>query len=128
MRQNSIGKPKSEKPAEFIGGVLDELRAFPTKARKHIGEAVRAAQRGGQHQSVKRLTGNLTGIFEIVADSDDRTFRTVYTVKIGEVIYVLHAFCKKSKSGISTPKKEIELILRRLKAAEKHYKEHFGNG
>jgi phage-related protein/predicted XRE-type DNA-binding protein len=116
-------QPEVEKPAEFIGGTLDELRSFPIKARKYIGDALREAQRGGKHRGVKSLTGNLTGILEITADDDNRTFRTVYTIKIGEIVYVPHAFCKKSKSGIATPKKEIDLILRRLKTAETHHKE-----
>ena len=55
---------------------------------------------------------------EIVADFDGDTFRAVYTVKIKGVIYVLHAFQKKSKKGIATPKAEIDKIKRRLKVAE----------
>lgn len=77
---------------------------------------------------MKSLTGNLAGVLEIIAEGNNRTFRAVYTVKIGEVVYVLHAFVKKSKSGVSTPRSETDLILQRLKVAEKHYKEHYGDG
>ena len=59
---------------------------------------------------------------EIVAPFDGDTWRTVYTVRLKDVVYVLHAFQKKSKSGITTPKKEIDLIHRRLATAEKEYR------
>jgi phage-related protein len=55
---------------------------------------------------------------EIVAPYRGDTWRAVYTARLRDVLYVLHAFQKKSKSGIATPKKEIDLILRRLAAAE----------
>src|SRR5215813_2730309 len=54
---------------------------------------------------------------------DGDTFRAVYTVRFGEVVYVLHVFQKKSKRGIATPKKELELIRKRLKLAEEDHKE-----
>jgi phage-related protein len=64
-------------------------------------------------------------VMEIVAPFDGDTWRTVYTVRLKGVIYVLHAFQKKSKSGIATPKKEIDLIRRRLELAERdHAKEN----
>ena len=60
-------------------------------------------------------------VLEVIANGDGATYRAVYTVKFGDIIYVLHAFQKKSKSGISTPKKEIDLVKERLKAAQDHY-------
>ena len=65
-------------------------------------------------------------VMEIVSDYDTNTYRTVYTVKIGAVVYVLHCFQKKSKSGIKTPKKDIDLINRRLKAVEEDYAAKYG--
>jgi phage-related protein len=62
-------------------------------------------------------------VMEIVAPFDGNTRRTVYTVRLKGVVYVLHAFQKKSKSWIATPKKEIDLIRRRLATAEKEYRE-----
>ena len=61
-------------------------------------------------------------MLEIVADHVGDTFRAVYTVKFATAIYVLHAFQKKSKSGIKTPTEDMEMIQRRLKAAEVDYK------
>ena len=81
--------------------------------------AFRTAQKGGKHAEAKPLKGfKGAGVLEIVSDFDGDTFRAVYTVKIKGVIYVLHAFQKKSKKGIATPKTEIDKIKRRLKAAE----------
>ena len=62
-------------------------------------------------------------VLEIVAPYAGETFRAVYTVRFEDAIYVLHAFQKKSKRGISTPKKEIDLIKKRIAAAEQDYRE-----
>ncbi|WP_246198126.1 type II toxin-antitoxin system RelE/ParE family toxin [Solidesulfovibrio aerotolerans] len=62
-----------------------------------------------------------TGVFEIVEDDDGDTFRTLYTVRFAQAVYVLHAFQKKSKSGIKTPREDIELAARRLRSAGQHY-------
>jgi len=63
------------------------------------------------------------GVMEIVADYDSDTYRAVYTVKIKEIIYVIHTFQKKSKKGIKTPKHEIDLIKQRLKELYREIKE-----
>jgi phage-related protein len=63
------------------------------------------------------------GVLEVVEDHQGDTYRAVYTVKFAEVVYALHAFQKKSKKGIKTPKKEIDLIGQRLNKAEEHYAE-----
>ena len=67
-------------------------------------------------------------MLEVVDDEDGDTYRAVYTVRFAAVIYVLHAFQKKSKKGIETPRREIEVIKARLKMAEAHYREHYGKG
>lgn len=92
------------------------------------GYALWQIQRGKGHLDAKPMRGNLRDVIEIVVEDDsrDRTYRTTCTTKIGQVVYVLHAFLKKSKTGISTPKPELDLIARRLKAARKHYEENYG--
>src|SRR3954447_20519771 len=106
-------------PLEFIGSSRDNRSAFPLPVKQRIGFALRAAQKGGKHPDAKPLKGfKGAGVLEIVSDFDGDTFRAVYTVKIKGVIYVLHAFQKKSRKGISTPKAEIDKIRRRLKEAE----------
>ena len=82
-----------------------------------------------KHGSAKPLKGfGGAGVLEIVADHVGDTFRAVYTVKFVTAIYVLHAFQKKSKSGIKTTTEDMELIQRRLKAADTDYKAQLGKG
>lgn len=84
-----------------------------------MGYALFVAQQGGKHANAKPLRGyGGAGVIEIVSDHQGDTFRTVYTVRLAGVVYVLHAFQKKSKTGRETPKTEIELIDRRLREAE----------
>ena len=78
-----------------------------------MGYALLLAQEGDKHPDAKPLTG-LRGVIEIVDDYDGDTFRAMYTVKLKKGVYVLHAFQKKSKKGIKTPKQDIDLIKDRL--------------
>ena len=82
-----------------------------------IGYGLYEAQLGIFPYSAKPLKG-FSGVFEIVCDFDKNTYRTVYATKIGEFIYVPHAFQKKSNTGIKTPKHEIDLIKTRLQTAK----------
>lgn len=94
-----------------------------------MGQAIDDAEHGGEHPSAKALKGfGSRGVLEIVDDFDGDTYRAVYTVKFADVIYVLHAFQKKSKKGIATPQRDIDLIKARLKRAEEHYKETYVRG
>lgn len=84
-----------------------------------IGFALYVVQRGGKHSDAKPLKGfGGASILEIVEDHAGDTYRAVYTVQLAGRIYVLHAFQKKSKTGIGTPKRDIELIRSRLRRAE----------
>jgi phage-related protein len=88
-----------------------------------MGYALYQAQVGLKASSAKPLRGfGGAGILEIVEDYQTDTYRAVYTVRFSELVYVLHAFQKKSKKGIATPKPDIDLIRRRLKVAEEDYK------
>ena len=94
-----------------------------------MGYALYQAQIGAKHDSAKPLRGfGGAGVLEIIADHVGDTFRAVYTVKFATAIYVLHAFQKKSKSGIKTRSEDLALIQRRLKAAEADYKVQLGKG
>lgn len=94
-----------------------------------MGYALYQAQIGQKHGSAKSLKGfGGAGVLEIVADHVGDTFRAVYTVKYSTAVYVLHAFQKKSKSGIKTPTEILELIQRRLKAAKADYKSYLEKG
>ena len=111
------------KPVSWIGSSYKDFRAFPDPVQDAMGYALYQAQVGLKHGNAKPLKGyGGAGVLEIVADHFGDTFRAVYKVKFATAIYVLHAFQKKSKSGIKTPTKDLELIQRRLKAAEADYK------
>ena len=111
------------KSVSWIGSSYKDFRAFPDPVQDAMGYALYQAQIGGKHGSAKPLKGfGGASVLEIVADHVGDTFRAVYTVKFAAAIYVLHAFQKKSKSGIKTPTLDLELIRRRLKAAEADYK------
>ena len=110
------------KPVRWIGSSLEDLRAFPSEARRAVGYALYFAQMGDKHPSAKPLKGfGGAGVLEIVEDYDGNTFRVVYTVKFSEAVYVLHAFQKKSKKGARTPKAELDLVHQRLKRAREDH-------
>jgi phage-related protein len=115
------------KPLEWMGNTRRVVQGFPKPVRQVVGQALYAAQIGDTHIDTKLLKGfGGASVVEIIADYDGDTFRAVYTVKFRGVVYALHAFQKKSKKGIKTPQKEIDLITHRLKDAEQHYREHCG--
>ena len=91
------------------------LRAFPPPFQDDIGYSLYRAQLGETPTSAKSLHGLGPGVMEIVSNDPSGTYRAVYTVSIGDSIYVVHAFQKKSKAGIATPRAEIELVRRRIK-------------
>ena len=100
------------------------MMGLPVGIRKFFGHALNFAQNGEQHDAAKVLKGfGGAGVLEVVEDDAGGTYRAVYTVKFKEAVFVLHCFQKKSKSGISTPKKEMEIIHARLKLAEALAKE-----
>jgi phage-related protein len=112
----------SIKPAVWIGSAKADLRAFPEEVKDAVGFALYLAQQGGKHPDAKPLRGfGGAGILEIIEDHRGDTYRAVYTVRLAGRVYVLHAFQKKSKSGIETPKAEINLIKSRLKRAEEEH-------
>lgn len=119
---------KLPRPLEWVGSSRDDLRGFPDGVQDHIGFALYQAQLGSKHRDAKPLTGLGSGMLEVVSDFGASSYRAVYVVKFRDAVYVLHAFQKKSKRGIATPKAEIDLIKRRFKAAEQHYETTYGKG
>lgn len=108
---------RSLKPTIFVGSSRKDLQAFPAAVRREIGQALFEAQLGDHPHNAKALKG-LSGVLEIRDNFDGDTYRAVYTVRFEGVLYVLHAFQKKSTSGIATPQRHIELVRKRLKDAE----------
>jgi phage-related protein len=110
------------KPVAWIGSSKADLLGFPEEVKDAMGFALYVAQQGEKHRDAKPLRGfGGAGILEIVDDFDGDTNRAIYTVRYAGRVYVLHAFQKKSKSGIKTPKAEINLIQSRLKGAEEEH-------
>lgn len=92
---------------------------MPEDVKDVFGHAIDLAQAGGKHQDAKVLTGfGSAGVLEVVEDDRGDTHRAVYTVKFAGWVYVLHCFQKKSKTGIKTPKEDMDLIHARLRAAK----------
>lgn len=111
------------KPVDWIASSYKDFRTFPADVQDAMGYALYRAQIGKKHESAKPLKGfGGAAVMEIVTDFRSDTFRAVYTVQFARVVYVLHAFQKKSKGGIRTPKHEIETIRRRLAEAERDYR------
>lgn len=111
------------KPLYWLGSALKDLKAMPDAVQDTVGYARYLAQTGRKHDHAEPLRGfGSAGVLEIVESEDNGTYRAVYTVKLGNSVYVLHSFQKKSSSGIATPKPDVDLIRERLKAAEAHAK------
>lgn len=95
---------------------------FPKAVRVAVGYALSEAQHDRRADYVKPMKGLGSGVIEILVDCDSDAYRAVYAVKIGDSVYVLHAFKKKSKSGVSTPKPEIDLVRNRLRLVKSRVK------
>ena|SRR5207253_7277410 len=104
----------SMRPVRFMGDSREVLRELPDEVKSEIGFALERVQQGKMPVNAKPLKGIAPGVLEIVSDFKGGTFRAVYTVRFPRAIYVLHVFQKKSKRGIATPKREIDLVKRRL--------------
>ncbi len=117
----------SPKRVYFLGASRKNIRAFPEDVRVDMGYALFQVQNGAKPVSAKPLKGfGGSGVLEIIENFDGSTYRAVYTIKFLQCIYVLHCFQKKSKHGIATPQKEIELVRQRFKMATEHYRSNYG--
>jgi phage-related protein len=109
------------KPAVFVGSSRTDLRSFPGKVRQEIGQALFEAQLGDHPANAKPLKG-FGSVLEIRDNFDGDTYRAVYVVRFEGVLYVLHAFQKKSTKGIATPQRHVDLVRQRLREAETLHK------
>lgn len=98
------------------GSSKKDFKEFPTPVQKDMGVALFVVQLGRTPESAKPWKGLGSGVYELIEDHRGNTFRAVYTVLIRDAVHVLHAFQKKSKSGIATPQPDVHLIEKRLKA------------
>lgn len=107
----------------WIGSSYEDLKEFPVLTRGAMGYALHIAQEGKKHEHAKVLSGmGSAKILEIRENDRSGTYRVIYTIEMEDFVFVLHAFQKKSKSSISTPKQELDLLKNRLKEAKALYK------
>jgi phage-related protein len=102
----------------WMGNAKKNLGEFPEGARKPIGDELQLLQFGGMPKDAKPFKGIGSGVLEIAVRYDKDAYRTVVAVQLGKKLYVLHAFQKKSKRDIETPKRDVELIKQRYKEAK----------
>lgn len=117
---------EGEKPLDWVGSSKKDFLGFPEGVKYEMGNALGLAQFGGKHPKAKPWKGAGAGVFEVVDDHDGDTFRAVYTVRFKEVVYVLHAFQKKSPKGIKTAQPDVDLVSTRLKLAQQDYEARYG--
>ena len=115
-----------EKPLHWVGSSKRDFLEFPHAVKDDVGNALGIAQFGETAPTAKPWKGLGPGVLEIVESHDGNAYRAVYTVRFEKAVYVLHAFQKKSPSGIRTAQKDVELVGERLKTATKDYEEHYG--
>ena len=115
-----------EKPLDWVGSSKKDFLGFPEPVKDEMGNALGLAQFGGKHPSAKPWKGQGSGVFELVENHVGDTYRAVYTVRFAEIVYVLHAFQKKSPSGIRTARVDVELVERRLKVAQQDHEARYG--
>jgi phage-related protein len=111
------------KQLEWISSSYKDLMEVPQDVKSVVGHALYLAQLGEKRDNAKGFKG--AGVLEVVDDFQGDTYRAVYTVRLEFAVYVLHIFQKKSKSGIATPKQDIDLIEKRFKLAEQHHREQY---
>jgi phage-related protein len=111
-------KGGAPKPLIWLGDSKARYREFPTDVQREMGYALFLAQLGGRHRTMTKTLSGLGGAstIEVRENSESGTYRTVYTVRYIDAVYVLHAFQKKSKAHAKTPKPDMDLIEKRLKA------------
>jgi phage-related protein len=115
-----------EKPLHWVGSAKRAFLSFPPPVKDDMGNALGIAQFGGTAPMAKPWKGLGPGVLEIVESHDGNAYRAVYTVRFEKALYVLHAFQKKSPSGIRTAKRDVDLVGQRLKQAQRDYEEYYG--
>lgn len=115
-----------EKPLHWVGSSKRDFLEFPDLVKDDMGNALGIAQFGGKAPAAKPWKGLGPGVLEIVESHQRNAYRAVYTVRFEEAVYVLHAFQKKSPSGIRTDKRDVDLVEQRLKLAQRDHEDHYG--
>jgi phage-related protein len=109
---------QSFRPVVWLGDSKKNLRGFPDGAQKLLGDELQLIQFGRMPKDAKPFKGVGSGVLEIALRYASEAYRVVLALQIGRRIYVLHAFQKKSKKGIETPKRDVDLIKKRYSEAQ----------
>lgn len=112
------GNTPKLRPVVWLGNTKKNILEFPEDVRKLIGDELQLIQFGGMPKDAKPFKGVGSGVIEIALKYDKEAYRCVQAVQLGDRIYILHAFQKKAKKGISTPKQDVDLIKKRYKEAQ----------
>ena len=113
----------TRKPLLWVSSSKKDLKQMPADVQDVFGHALDLAQSNKKHLDAKPLKGfGGAGVLELIEDFDTNTYRAVYTVRFGNAVYVLHCFQKKSTTGIKTAQCDVDLIRKRLQAAQEHAK------
>ena len=110
-----MAETRRTRPVSWIKAALKDFEEFPKGAQGMILGALTIAAEGGKADIAKPLHGLGSGVLEIALAYRGDAFRVVYAIQLADEIWVLHAFQKKSKQGIKTPKHEFDLVRERLK-------------
>jgi phage-related protein len=102
---------RNSRPISWIKGARKDFDDFPDGAQLEMARALTILAEGRMPDIAKPLTGFGSGVMELALKHRGDAYRVVYALQIGDDIWVMHAFQKKSKSGIKTPKAEIDLIV-----------------
>ena len=113
------------KELRWLISSYDDYMDFPQSVHDAMGFSLHLVQSGKSPIKSKKLKGAQLGAIELIANHDGDTYRAIYTVKFAEVVYILHAFKKKSKKGIATPKSDLDIIRQRLRLAKEDYEQSF---
>jgi phage-related protein len=107
--------PGDTRPISWVKGALRDFETFPADVRLEAADALTIAAEGGKADRAKPMRGLGSGVFELALRRRGEAFRVVYAAQLGEALWVLHAFHKKSKKGIKTPPTELNVIRERLR-------------
>ncbi len=105
----------NRKPISWLRSARKDFQRFPKGARERLLQSLELAAEGQTSDIAKPMKGFGSGIFEIALKYRTDAYRTVYAVQLNDAVWVLHCFLKKAKTGIKTPKMEVELVRERLK-------------
>jgi phage-related protein len=116
-----VRRADDPRPLIWRGPSKTNFMAFPPTVQRQMGYALFLAQMGERHSTMAKTLSGFGGgaVIEVRESHDGNAYRAIYTVRYADAVYVLHAFQKKSKKGITTPKADIDLIEKRLKDLQK---------